>query len=399
VDYRPWTNDQKSVAFASEDTIMQRISRLRYFALPVLVLLLASCQLVKEKFNTVEVARASVDTSWAMLPFIKVDSVNPILLPGTNTFTCPVLKQEVKWEEKDVFNPAAVVRDNKVYLLYRAEDIVGKFAGTSRLGLAISKDGLHFTKMKEPVFYPDNDSLKVYEWEGGVEDPRVVETEDGTYVLTYTAFDGTLARLLVATSNDLVHWNKHGLVLQGKYKNTWSKAGAIVARLSGSRIVAEKVNGKYWMYFGDTDLFMATSEDLIHWQPVEENGTIKSVLKPRSGYFDSRLVESGPYALIKDQGILLIYNSMNLDNGGDPSIGKGAYCAGQALFDKNDPAQLIARLEKNFMKPEKKYEITGQVNQVCFLEGMVPFNGKWFLYYGTADSKIAVAVHPGSSEH
>jgi predicted GH43/DUF377 family glycosyl hydrolase len=51
------------------------------------------------------------------------------------------------------------------------------------------------------------------------------------------------------------------------------------------------------------------------------------------------------------------------------------------------------------MKPEKKYEITGQVNQVCFLEGMVPFNGKWFLYYGTADSKIAVAVHPGSSEH
>jgi predicted GH43/DUF377 family glycosyl hydrolase len=376
---------------------MQRILSLSHWLLVSLVLLLGACQAPKEKQITEKTSAAPADTSWAMLPFSKVDSVNPILIAGNNTFTCPVLKQKVAWEKKDVFNPAAIVRDNKVYLLYRAEDTIGKFAGTSRLGLAVSEDGLRFTKMKEPVFFPDNDSLNVYEWEGGVEDPRVVEKEDGTYVLTYTAYDGKLARLLIATSNDLVHWNKHGLILQGKYKNTWSKSGAIVARQSGSRIVAEKINGKYWMYFGDTDLFMATSEDLIHWQPVEENGRLLSVLKPRPGYFDSRLVESAGYALIQDQGILLIYNGMNLDNGGDPSIGKGAYCAGQALFDKNDPTKLLGRLEKNFMKPEKNYEITGQVNQVCFLEGMVPFQGKWFLYYGTADSKIAVALHQPQS--
>ncbi|HRG80530.1 MAG TPA: hypothetical protein PL167_13005, partial [Cyclobacteriaceae bacterium] len=36
--------------------------------------------------------------------------------------------------------------------------------------------------------------------------------------------------------------------------------------------------------------------------------------------------------------------------------------------------------------------IEGQVNQVCFIEGMIPLNGKWYLYYGTADSKIGVAV-------
>ena len=146
------------------------------------------------------------------------------------------------------------------------------------------------------------------------------------------------------------------------------------------------------MYFGDTDLFMATSEDLIHWTPVEENEKLKSVLKPRKGYFDSRLVESGPYALLVDKGILLIYNGMNLDSGGDSTLAKGAYCAGQALYAKNDPMKLINRLEKNFMMPDKPYEISGQINQVCFVEGIVPFNGKWFLYYGTADSKIAVAV-------
>jgi beta-1,2-mannosidase len=334
------------------------------------------------------------DSSWAMLPFIKVDSVNPVLLPGENTFQCPVLKKNVKWEEKDVFNPAAVVRDGKVYLLYRAEDTIGKYAGTSRLGLAISTDGLHFEKMKEPVLYPDNDSLKVYEWEGGIEDPRIVESDDSTYIVTYTAYDGNVARLMLATSKDLIHWQKHGTVLQGKYKNAWSKSGAIVARQQGSRIVAEKVNGKYWMYFGDTDLFMATSTDLLHWTPLVEHDSLKSVLKPRAGYFDSRLVESGPYALITDEGILLIYNGMNLDEGGDPAIAKGAYCGGQVLFDKNDPTKIVARLKKNFIRPDKDYEINGQINQVCFLEGMVNFNNRWFLYFGTADSKIAVAVHP-----
>jgi beta-1,2-mannosidase len=286
-----------------------------------------------------------------------------------------------------------VVRNNKIYLLYRAEDKIGKFAGTSRIGLAESEDGLHFTKRPEPVLFPDNDSLKIYEWEGGVEDPRIVEREDGKYILTYTAFDGKTARLLVASSTDLIHWTKHGLVLRGKYKDTWSKSGAIVARQDGSKIIAQKIKGKYWMYFGDTDLFMATSADLINWSPVEENNVLKPVLSPRPRYFDSRLVESGPYALFQENGIVLLYNSMNLDNGGDKSLQGGAYSTGQALFDKENPVKIIGRLNHYFMKPDKPYEMTGQVNQVCFIEGMVPFGNKWYLYYGTADSKIAVAVH------
>jgi predicted GH43/DUF377 family glycosyl hydrolase len=96
--------------------------------------------------------------------------------------------------------------------------------------------------------------------------------------------------------------------------------------------------------------------------------------------------------LITEKGILLIYNGMNLDSGGDPRLAPGAYCGGQALFDLADPSKLIDRLELNFIKPDRPYELTGQVNQVCFLEGLAFFNDKWFLYYGTADSKIAVAV-------
>ncbi len=147
------------------------------------------------------------------------------------------------------------------------------------------------------------------------------------------------------------------------------------------------------MYWGDTDLFLATSNDLTHWSPVEEGGKPKSVLRPRPGYFDSRLVESGPFALLTEKGILLIYNGMNQDTGGDPAVAAGGYSAGQALFDKGDPSRLVNRLGKNFLRPDRPYEISGQVNQVCFVEGMVHFKDHWFLYYGTADSKIGVAIY------
>ena len=341
-----------------------------------------------------ESSREQRNSTWAILPFVKVDSLNPILTPGDGKFICPILKKEVSWEAKDVFNPAAVVRDNAVYLIYRAEDTIGKYAGTSRLGLAISSDGLHFTRKEEPVFFPAEDFMKRYEWEGGIEDPRIVEAENATYIMTYTAYDGRTARLCIASSTDLINWTKHGPALTGTYLDSWSKSGAIVAKRVDQRIVAQKIKGKYWMYFGDTDLFLASSTDLIHWQPFEENSKIKSVLQPRKGYFDSRLVESGPYALLTEKGVVLIYNGMNLDNGGDSAMANGAYSAGQALFDAYDPAKLIDRLEKNFLRPDQPYEMSGQINQVCFVEGLVPFNGKWFLYFGTADSKIAVATSP-----
>src|SRR6187455_2602958 len=160
-------------------------------------------------------ADQSKEYNWALLPFTKADDANPVLLPDTtSTFYCPVRKDTVQWEEKDVFNPAAVVRNDTVFLLYRAEDSIGKFAGTSRIGIAWSTDGLHFTKHPTPVLYPDNDSAKIYEWEGGCEDPRIVEDENGTYYMTYTAYDGDKARLLIASSKDLYHWTKHGHVFK-----------------------------------------------------------------------------------------------------------------------------------------------------------------------------------------
>ena len=338
----------------------------------------------------------SNDKNWTLTPFIKADEVNPVLLPDTNSiFHCPVRNADVQWEEKDVFNPAAVVRNDTVFLLYRAEDSIGKYAGTSRIGLAWSTDGLHFKKHPTPVLYPDNDAAKIYEWEGGCEDPRIVEDENGTYYMTYTAYDGDVARLLIASSKDLYHWTKHGSVFKNDSSkiNKWSKSGSIVCQYQNGKTIALKIKGKYCMYCGDTDIFLAVSDDLINWVPVVagENGS-ETIFGPRKNMFDSDLVEPGPPAMLTDKGILLIYNSRNVPSKGDSSLAEGTYTASQILIDKNNPTKVIDRMNTWFIKPDKPYEITGQVNHVCFVEGLVQYKGKWFLYYGTADSKIAVAV-------
>jgi len=372
---------------------------LRTILFTVLILLVSNCSKRQSQNAAHESAQRDIITDyWQWNPFVKIDSVNPVLTSDPNTtFFCPIRKEKIKWEEKDVFNPAAIVIQGKLNLIYRAEDVVGKYNGTSRLGLATSYDGLHFTRAPTPIFYPDNDEMKIFEWEGGCEDPRIVESGDGRFILTYTSYDGNIARLCLASSRDLRNWEKHGLVLgkteNGKYRDLWSKSGSIICRHSGDKLLATKVNNKYWMYWGDTDIFLATSEDLINWEPVlDDNGSIKTIFGPRKGYFDSELVEPGPPAIITSDGIWMIYNSRNHDMWGDASLPEGTYAAGQILFDINDPEKVLARSEEYFFKPENDYEITGQVGNVCFIEALVPYNEKWFLYYGTADSKIAVAV-------
>lgn len=354
----------------------------------LLAVLVFSCNTKHQSVDTAAVPRGGLEK----YRFAKADSINPVLLPSSGEkFLCPVSGKKVSWSEKNVLNPAAVVKDGKVYLLYRSQDS----AMTSRLGLAVSDDGLHFIKMPEPVLFPAEDSMKKYEWKGGVEDPRIVESETGDYILTYTAYDGKTARLCLAVSKDLQHWTKHGLVLNSeKYKDTWSKSGAIIAEKRKDKMVAIKIKGKYWMYFGDTNLFMATSDDLLHWTVCENEESKKpiEVLHPRMGCFDSRLVEPGPFALMERDGIELIYNGSNAADYNDTSLPKFTYSAGVAIYDKDNPFKLVDRSEKSFIKPDKEYERTGEVNEVCFVEGLVYFRNKWFLYYGTADSRIAVAI-------
>src|SRR5271156_6409681 len=203
---------------------------------------------------------------WEIGPFTRPLHGNPVITPRSqSTFADPILKAAVHWETLHTFNPAAVVRDGKVYVLYRAEDDSGTMQigdHTSRLGLAESPDGIHFTRLAEPVFYPTEDAQKSREWPGGVEDPRIVEATDGTYVLTYTQWNRTTYSVGIATSPDLTHWTKHGPAFldaaHGKYANLQYKSAGIVTHLEKGRLIAAQIKGKYWMYWGEGTIRLAT---------------------------------------------------------------------------------------------------------------------------------------------
>ncbi len=345
---------------------------------------------------------AAQDRSWMFGPFEKPRAVNPIIAPSaTATVRSALTDSMVAWEAYATFNPAALVRNGRVHLLYRAEDATGATmigGHTSRIGLAESSDGLHFTRRAAPVMQPDRDAQARYEWPGGTEDPRLVETEDGRYIMTYTQWNGDVPRLAVASSPDLLTWTKHGPAFakarDGKFLRTESKSGAILVRVVGDRLVAAKVNGKFWMYYNVPHVQIATSDDLINWTPLEDaDGNALKVLSPRAGYFDSWLVEAGPPAILTDRGIVLLYNAGNLGSNGDPSMPARIYTGGQALYDARNPIKLLDRSDVPFIRPSEDYEKTGQyIEGTTFVEAMIPFRGRWFLYYGTADSRVGVAV-------
>jgi len=340
---------------------------------------------------------------WAFGGFVRPAGINPIISPDAEaTFLDPMSRATIHWEANDTFNPAAAVKNGRIVVLYRSEDKSGVNIGTrtSRLGYASSTDGRHFTRKTEPVFYPADDSQKEYEWPGGCEDPRVAVTEDGNYVVLYTQWNRKVPRLGVATSKDLIHWDKHGPIFKtaydGKFFNIASKSASILTQLKGDKQVIAKVNGKYFIYWGEQHVYAATSTNLVDWSPlIDDKGDLLILASPRQGFFDSDLTECGPPAILTKKGIVLFYNGKNHPgNGGDKRFNGNSYCAGQMLFDKADPTKLLARLDVPFLRPMDPFEKSGQyVNGTVFIEGMAWFKHKWYLYYGCADSRVGVAVY------
>lgn len=355
----------------------------------LLVVLLLSCR-----------DKKTDETLW-LTGFVKPDE-NPIMVAdSTYTFQDPIKDSLVRWQRADVFNPGAIVKEDTIFLLFRAEDNPKAILGgrTSRIGLAWSLDGINFNKFPEPVLYPDSSEFMKWDHPGGVEDPRVVEMKDGTYLMLYTSWNYETARLSAATSKDLRNWTKHGPVFEdaynGKFLNLWSKSGSVITELKEGRLITVEKENKYWMYWGEDFVNLAFSENGLDWTPlINEDSSLLRVIEVRNGMFDSRLTEPGPPALLTDDGVLLFYNGKNAeDDKADPRFAKGTYSGGQVLLNKSDFTTVLNRMDIPFIQPDLPHEITGQYKAgTTFIEGLVFYKKKWYLYYGTADSMVGLAI-------
>ena len=291
---------------------------------------------------------------------------NPIMRPRGSS-----------WESGNVYNPAAIVKDDTVVLLYRAhaDDVI------SHVGMATSDDGIHFERSPEPVLSPSEDYERY-----GCEDPRVTEV-DGTYYLTYTGWDREHALLCLATSSDLRTWTRHGPLFpdfdtfrpQGQRRpGPWSKAGGILP---------VPIDGHYLMYFGEGSIWSAWSDDLIHWTPCANDEP--PIMAPMADSFTSSLVEVGPPPIVTNNGLILLLHNASVEN----DDGSVRYTCGQLLFSPDRPTEILAQLTRPWLEPTSFEETHGLVPNVTFVQGLVHFKDTWFAYYGQGDSTLGVATY------
>jgi beta-1,2-mannobiose phosphorylase / 1,2-beta-oligomannan phosphorylase len=311
---------------------------------------------------------------------------------------------EHRFESSGVLNPAAIRVGDKVYLFYRAV-AQGNY---STIGLCILNGPLEVEfRSDTPVLFPQLDIESQ-----GVEDARIT-CIDGTYFMSYTAYDGHNAMGALAISQDLIHFDKKGIVVPQLCYQEFSRLAESkgplnekYARYNGtseSKVDNEKkkimwdknvvffprrINGKLHMLHRirpDIQIVCFNEiEDLTKefWQMNLLHFNDSIVLSPRFGH-EVSYIGGGCPPIETPEGWLLIYHGVC------DTIGGYIYSACAALLDLDNPQQEIARLPYPLFTPVEDWELVGEVNNVCFPTGAVVFDDTLFIYYGAADERIA----------
>ncbi len=281
-------------------------------------------------------------------------SRKPVLAPKKHNF----------WEAGAVFNCAAIYDNGLVHMVYRATDITSNGAEGAYInsfGYATSVDGITFNRMEKPILSNDvGQELR------GPEDPRIVKLGD-TFYMMYTGYGGRFDedwRICLATSKNLVHWQRHGVMLNEPNKD--------------ASLFPEKINGQYVMlHRRPPNIWLACSSDLKTWR----NHTQVMEIRPNSAWDGVKIGLGGP-PIKTAAGWFLIYHG----------VGEGKrYCLGAAMLDLDDPSKVLARQADPILEPELDWEVNGYVPNVVFSCGQAVIGEDLFVYYGGADTAIGVA--------
>lgn len=324
---------------------------------------------------------------------IKVKKEGVILKPTDN-----------KFENLSVFNPGILQDGNTVHVVYRAIDE----NHVSCLGYA-KLDGP--TKLVErwnkPFLYPKYKYEKM-----GIEDARLTKIDDIIY-MTYVVHDGKNAMTAYRYGKNLFNLKKGGIISP---QLTYNKVGKLFGYSQlkddyytfksyytdyvDEKVIVwdkdgfffpEKIKGQYvFMHRILPDIQIAPAKHIYflktkeYWERNIKRLAEFVVMEPEQGW-ETRHIGGGAPPIKTKYGWLLLYHGVEPKNAGR------IYRAGAALLDLNNPTKVIARTPKPFMSPDKNYESVGHVNNVVFPTGTAIFKDRLYIYYGTADSDIAVA--------
>ena len=284
----------------------------------------------------------------------------------------PVLTPSMwKYRINSVFNAGATLYDGKVLLLVRIEDM----KGFSHLCKAESRDGYTNWKIDEtPTLQPKPEEFpeEIY----GIEDPRIIRLEDeGRYAIVYTSFSESGPLVSLATTEDFRGFRRYGVIMPPDDKD--------------ASLFPRKFNGRYVLihrpsptsYLLGAHIWISYSPDLKHW------GDSAILLPARRGsWWDAYKVGLGPQPIETPEGWLIIYHGVKTTAAGS------LYRLGLALLDLDDPSRIIKRCDEWVFGPNEYYERVGDVPDVTFPCGVVLKGDELIMYYGAADTTMAIAT-------
>jgi len=356
------------------------------------------CNSIPTEYNISETGRGYL---YATIHTLKINIMIEVKKHGVL-----LSKTDLAFENEGVLNPAVIRQGDNVHMYYRAVSE----GNHSTLGYCRLDGPLNIAeRWDKPFMVPE------FEFESqGVEDARITLIE-GVYYMSYTGYDGINARGALATSTDLKHFQKHGIIAP---QVTYAEFVSIVES-------SNKVNEEYWLnqkfYYQSTDVEkkkLLWDKNIIFF-PRKINNKLTFLHRLRPGiqlvtindleeltrefwmdYFhdlhrhivldpvhqhESAYIGGGCPPIETPHGWLVIYHGVEKTTKGL------VYSACAALLDLDNPTKELARLPYALFAPEYEWELTGEVNNVVFPTGTSLFGNTLFIYYGAADSHIAIA--------
>ncbi len=270
-----------------------------------------------------------------------------------------------------VFNPGAAMVDGRYLILVRVEDR----RGISHLCAARSANGVAGWEIdRVPTFWPQPETCPEETW--GIEDPRITWLEDlGLWVVAYTAYSEVGRLVALASTKDFVNFRRHGPAMPPENKD----AALFPVKFKGRYAILHRPEPA----IGNSGrhIWISFSHDLKYW------GDHQVVLTARrGGWWDANEIGLSPPPLETSEGWLILYHGVR------ETVGGSIYRLGLALLDREDPTCVLRRTGQWIFGPEEPYERRGDVGNVVFPCGWILQGDELRLYYGGAESCLAVAI-------